>query len=186
MIIANVSMGTNYRKVTLHKPGHGAVGFKPGSCAKVNGRWLALAAADEENLTFLVKSDSFLLTEPLTSLEVPVGPGFSCMESKGLVTCVAGGTGLAAVVSLVEARSRSGHQVALRLLCRHAEYPDVVAVFPSLRWVDFGCWDTSFLGRPQLEDVIDPSTSHVAFAGPKELLDDLRSHPNCPAIHLNF
>lgn len=186
MIIENVSMGPNYRKVTLRKPGHGAMGFKPGACAKVNGRWLALADATEEDLTFIVKSDSFLLTEPITSVEAPLGNGFSCVESKGLVTCLVGGTGLAAVLSLVRERSAARRPVALRLLCRGAEYPDVVAAFPFLRGVDFGCWDTSFLGRPPLERVVDPATSHVAFAGPKELLEGFRSMSPQVPVDLNY
>ena len=186
MIIDNMPMGPNYRKVTLRNPGQTVNDFKHGSCAKVNGRWLALAAATEEDMTFLVKSDSFLLTEPITSVEAPIGAGFSCVESKGLVTCLAGGTGLAAVISLVRERSAARRPVALRLLCRGAEYPDVVAAFPFLRGVDFGCWDTSFLGRPPLERVVDQVTSRVAFAGPKELLEGFRSMSPQVPVDLNY
>ena len=186
MIIDNVPMGPNYRKVTLRNPGQTVNDFKPGSCAKVNGRWLAIAAVKDDVLTFLVGRDSFLLAEPIASIEAPVGQGFSCVESKGLVTCLAGGTGLAAVISLVRERSAARRPVALRLLCRGAEYPDVVAAFPFLRGVDFGCWDTSFLGRPPLERVVDQVTSRVAFAGPKELLEGFRSMSPQVPVDLNY
>lgn len=190
MIIENLSLGGDYLKVTTRVSGFTGTdwAFTPGSCLKVAGRYLAPAERKEEDVfTFVVKSDSFLLNENLPAAEPAAGTGFKQYDAVD-VACLASGTGVGAFIQLASHRSGRELKTALQMVGRRIKKAALLTAFPQLESIDFGCWDTSFWGRPNLDTEVIPAfrDSVVLYAGCKHLLDDLRSRPNCPTIHLNF
>lgn len=190
MIIENLSLGGDYLKVTTKVSGMAGVDweFTPGSCLQVSGRYLAPAERKSDDVfSFVVKDGSFLLKESLPHASPVPGTGFKDASSPDTY-CLAGGTGLGAFVELVSHRDRLGLKTTVQLFGRHVKKDDLLRAFPRLEASDFGCWDTQFWGRPHVDTEIIPAFKDnvVLYAGPKSLLDDLRSRPNCPTIHLNF
>lgn len=194
MIIQDVSLGGKYRKVTVRLIlSQDCFPVVPGVCAQIDGNYYAIAdspAAGE--LTFVVKEGSRIMQmSPRSKVEVPVGRGFDAPETPdGLV--VVGGTGLAAAVSLVTHRRRLDLSTTVVSYGRGMDPDAVLSEFPVLREdkVKFVSWDTERWGRPPspMEPVFDVGGRghHVFFAGPREMLETLRSDPSGPTLHLNF
>lgn len=186
-IIGSIDIGPNYRKVTLATPTVLNPSFRPGQCARVNGRLLATAGARSGELDFVVRTDSFLFTERVVTIQFPTGIGFQYADAKN-VFCLAGGTGIGAFIELIAHRNRLKLNTYVQMFGRDVKKDNFVRAFPNLDSPEFGCWDTRFWGRPHIDTEVIPvfKDNHVLYAGPDSLLKDLRSHPKCPTIHLNF
>lgn len=186
-IIRSCDIGPNYRKITLLSPTVRQYSFRPGQCAKVNGRWLTVAGARTDELDFIVKKDSFIFLEKIESIQFPLGPGFDRIDAEN-ITCIAGGTGIGAFTELVSCRKNRGLKTYIQAFARRAFKEDFVKAFPHLSFPEFICWDTVRWGRPYVG--MDPLPMfrdyHVLYAGPKDFLESLKSQQRCPAIHLNY
>ncbi len=174
----------NYAKLTLpYGSDHVLI---PGQCAKVNGKWLAVSESSGTELTFAVPNTSPLLSDTNFNIEYPVGPGFSHLDAPE-VNCIAGGTGIGTMVSVVAHRLPRGLSTSVQMYGRNVTKDDVTAVFPILKEIDFGCWNTCHWGRPTMEEILVMPTDHyVYFAGPKSLFDDIKQHSSKHKIILNY
>lgn len=184
-----MNIGNNYRRVTVSLPSTPTIDHPPGVCAKVNGHYLAAAEIlpASNAVRFVVKDNSFLLSEDIASLEFPVGRGYQHVEDPR-VYCLVGGTGLAAAVSLVAYRRSLGLSTSVMMYGRGVDKSTVVDAFPILRGDEFGCWDTTRWGRPSgpLALLAPPAGCHLFFAGPKDLLAAVERDPSRPTIHHNY
>lgn len=174
----------NYAKMTLDHPSDG--NLIPGQCAKVNGKWLAVSELSQTSLTFVVPKDSPLLQETSFHIGFPYGPGFTQLDVPE-AHCIAAGTGIGAMVSIVSYRLSRGLSTTVQMYGRNVSKDDVIAVFPILDEVDFGCWNTCHWGRPTMAEVLLTPPEHpVYFAGPQPLFNDLKSHSSQHKIILNY
>lgn len=190
MIILSQSIGPNYKKITLRHPGVNKESNVPGVCAKVNGRWFAVAGVRQGELDLIVPSAHSIHNETVLELEHPVGRGFSTgYLATPIATAVAGGTGVAALVGLVEQRASVGLQTHVITYARNAKKSQFLDAFPTLKnATTFGCWDTVHDGRPAtpLGPLWIDNEPIVFFAGPKSLHEALERDPRRPTIVLNF
>ena len=186
-VIECCNLGGDYRKVTLTHP-EVPVNIPPGTCAVVNGRWMAIAGAKKNRLTFVVRSGSFILRDPISQVDLPMGPGFSAGSDKHAYA-VAGGIGIGAIASLVDHRTRMGSTTSVIVFHRGFDEDAVVREFPELSRTIF--WNTSKEGRPEnLVPAVYPGRagSEVFVAGPQSLVDSLRAsiESTSSKIYTNF
>ena len=188
MIIDSMSIGPNYRKLTVAAPGATEDTYLPGQCVVLEGRYFALAGARTGQLDVVVPERWVSSWRENSPMRHPVGPGFEAHDSP-TAHVVVGGTGISAAVSLVRHRSQAGLDTVVQFVGRSVRRSDVVAAFPLLEEVDLDCWDTSEWGRPMAVEMLPPhvikSGVTLFFAGPRSLLDELTSHPARPKLHLN-
>ena len=164
----------NYAKLTL--PHQHESKFMPGQCAKINGKWFAIAELRNNEFDIIVPHDSHLLSTDNEDIvvDLPQGSGFSNIDTSEAV-CLVAGTGLAAVLELVKYRSEKNLKTSVKMFGRHITGDCVVGVFPILRNMKFEAWNTIELGRPTIKSILpsDPGNP-VFFAGPKGFLDEIR------------
>jgi hypothetical protein len=191
MIIDTVSIGPNYRKVTVSCPGLEAKVFRPGQCIRANGRYLALTGVRTGEFDCVVPHKSFLDDEVVSTFEYPIGPGYMNIDTPKAYL-VAGGSGIGALVSLVEHRTNNGLFSTVQLFGKNVRKEDVVKAFPCLDdlTVDFRCKDSEKWGRPyalELFPKMGEGSGHpVFFAGPQGMLEELKKSPYNPLVHLNY
>lgn len=186
-IIECCNLGGDYRKVTMTHPDIPA-GYPPGTCAVVNGRWMAIAAAKKNRLHFVVRSSSFILRDSINSVEMPKGPGFPFSSAKHVFSA-AGGIGIGAISSLVDHRARRGLTTSVLIFHRGFDEDSVVKEFPELSRAIF--WNTIKEGRPEnLVPAVYPGTrdAEIFVAGPQSLVDSLKSSAasTSSVVHTNF
>lgn len=190
MIILSQSIGPNYKKITIRRPGVATTTIVPGVCAKINGRWLAVAGYRKDELDFIIPASHSLHNEEITEVEYPVGRGFSVgYLAVPVATAIVGGTGLGAIVGLVEQRSSVGLQTHVMVYARDVKKDQIFDAFPSLKSATtLGCWDTIQNGRPAtpLGPLWLDNEPIVFYAGPKSLHAALEVDPRRPKIVLNF
>lgn len=173
----------NYVKLTL--PHSCDPKMSPGQCAKVNGKWLAIASLRDEEFDVIVPYTSSLLSEEDLTVDLPQGKGFSDLDSSNAL-CIVGGTGLGAVIDFVNYRIRKNLPTKVQMYGRHVVYDDVVSAFPVLKDVEFKTWNTSVFGRPIMNDVLpQDETVPIFFAGPKDFFEALKVNAKQKII-LNF
>ena len=154
----------------------------PGQCFKVAGLWMTAAAWDDEGITFLCLDTPFIRNLKAEQLHFsgPIGSGFTdVVTSKSLV--VAGGTGIAAVMSIVSTRKEeqethlafySKQDGLLTTIVKNLGLGDTLKTLNSLTE-----WNTTSLGRPTgpldpfLAAIIDPVQYKIFVAGPKSLME---------------
>jgi hypothetical protein len=174
----------NYAKLTLDHEFDPR--FLPGQCVRINGKWFAVASTTQDELEIVVPHDSPMLVDDELALEFPLGPGFSLLEAPE-VHCVAAGTGIGTMISVVNYRLEKNLHTTVQLYARNVSKDDVIAVFPVLKEVDFGCWNTCHWGRPTMKEVLaTPPEQPVFFAGPKSLMDDMKAYSDKHKIVLNY
>ena len=175
----------NYAKLTL--PHQHESKFIPGQCAKINGRWFAIAELRNNEFDIIVPHDSSLLSTDNEDIvvDLPQGSGFSNIDIHDAV-CIAAGTGLGAVISLVKYRYEKNLKTSVKMYGRRIASDSVSDIFPILKSVKLEVWNTTELGRPTIESILpsDPEIP-VFFAGPKGFLDEIRLASNQKII-LNF
>lgn len=186
-IIRSEAMGSNYRRISLSTLGAMHHAYRPGQYALVDGRPIVIAGSSPGSLDFIVRNDAFIFDSPTETIEYPRGPGFMYIDAHDVI-CLAGGSGIGAFTGLVSHRASLGLPTLIQMYARGTTKSDVVKQFPQLDTGDFGCWDTSFWGRPRPDTEIVPSLTqrHVLYAGPAGLLRDIQAVPGCPTINLNY
>lgn len=175
----------NYAKLTL--PHQHESKFMPGQCAKINGRWFAIAELRNNEFDIIVPHDSPLLSADNEDIvvDLPQGSGFSNIDTPEAV-CLVAGTGLGAVLELVKYRSEKNLKTSVQMYGRRITGDCVAGIFPILRNMKFEVWNTTELGRPTIESILPSDTEvPVFFAGPKGFLDEIRSVSDQKII-LNF
>lgn len=188
MIIRTRPLGGPYVKVSLFHPNVSLLQISPGHCAKVNGRYLAIADIDGDVLSFVVKENSFLLRENLTEISVPDGKQFEDQDCE-VAMAVTGGTGIGAITLLAKNRISQGKHLDIIAFSRGLEEKKLLDEFPHLFNLNrMLLWNTIERNRPT--NPLDPSSatrgSHVFAAGPASLIESLKQDPKNPTIHLNF
>ena len=177
-----VALG-NYAKITL-RHNHSPV-IVPGQSACINGRYYAIADIRNNELDIVIqcKYSRFFIDDIV--IELPIGQGFTNLNSQSAV-CIAAGTGLGAVISLVKYRYEKKLSTHVQIYGRNITKQLVAAAFPILNNVEFNVWNTTELGRHTIESILpsDPEIP-VFFAGPKGFLDEIRLASNQKII-LNF
>ena len=190
MIILSQAIGQNYRKITLRHTGVFNEPIVPGVCAKVNGRWLAVAGNRQGELDFILPAKHPLHSEEITEVQFPVGQGFLIGAlTSPIAVAVSGGTGIGAIINLVEQRAAHGLQTHVIIYARNVKKEQILDAFPSLRRATIlGCWDTAAKGRPStpLAMLSIDNEPIVFFAGPKSLHEALSVDPRHPRIILNY
>ena len=190
MIILSQAIGQNYRKITLRHAGAFSEPIVPGVCAKVNGRWLAVAGNRQGEFDFILPAKHPLHDEEITEVQFPVGRGFlvDALVSP-IAVAIGGGTGIGAIVNLVEQRAAHGLQTHVIIYARNVKKEQILDAFPPLRGATIlGCWDTVLNGRPltPLGMLSIDNKPIVFFAGPKSLHEALIADPRRPRIILNY
>ncbi len=180
-IIENINLGGDYQKVVLTHS-EPLQHILPGSCALINGRWVAIADFTDSTLTFLVKSSSFLLREEIDAVEFPVGRGFPAATSPAAIV-IAGGTGVGALALLVNQLISRGINPAIGVVSRGIDPLALGSFYPQFARAFFV--NTKNCSRPkQLLRYLynGQSNTEVFVAGPKSLVDEVA----LDAQHLNL
>ena len=180
-IIENTNLGGDYQKVVLTHPGL-TQHIIPGSCAVVNGRWVAIADFTDSTLTFIVKSSSFLFREEIDKVEFPSGKGFPTASSSSAIV-IAGGTGVGAVALLINQLFSRGINPMIGICSRGLDPLALSNFYPQFARAYFV--NTKNCSRPkQLLRYLynGQSSTEVFVAGPKSLVDEVA----LDAQHLNL
>lgn len=149
--------------------------MSPGQCAKINDKWFAIAEQRLTDFDVYVKTSSFLLDESLVcQVTGPTGPGFSNPYVKDAVV-VAGGTGLGAIMTLVNERKQRGLETTC-FLYMQTDLPEYLQEW-SHDFSIFEFYNTKKTGRNEavrryLESCITEPT--VFVAGPVGLVNSIR------------
>jgi NAD(P)H-flavin reductase len=166
-----VTLG-NYAKITLSHQ-HTPI-MVPGQSVLINGRYYALADLRDNELDIVTqcKYSRFFVDDIV--IELPIGQGFTNLNLQSAV-CIAAGTGLGAVISLVKYRHEKNLSTQVQIYGRNITKQLVTAAFPILNNVEFNVWNTTELGRPIIKNILpdDPEVP-VFFAGPKGFLDEIK------------
>ena len=188
MLVRTSDIGPNYRRVTVkHETFRDLGEVTPGAVVKVNGRYLAIAALRGEELDVVVGKTSFLDTEEVKDVELLAGTGFKDWDVPEAYL-IAAGSGLGALLPIVEKRTDLGLETTLHFYGRNVKESTVLETLPVLRKVNFGCWDTVVWGRPRIpqEVLVLPMSHSIFFAGPRSFQTDLQAVSGGPKINLNF
>jgi hypothetical protein len=182
--------------VTFDHPCGSAV---PGQTVNINGRFFAIAEADENSVSVLTRYGGPLDLPEGTEVNMtgPLGKGFPAYDSWDAVI-VCGGTATGVGLNLLKYRLDRGLRTWFVSYTRGGNpYAKTIDDLSSAKCADFCMnWNTRELDRPAfpyspLHDSKFPAGTVVFVAGPKELVESCQASaeqfgidPN--NIHLNY
>ena len=180
-LIENINLGGDYQKVVLTHS-EPIQHILPGSCAVINGRWVAIADFTDSTLSFIVKSSSFLFREEIDNVEFPAGRGFPAATPQSAVV-IAGGTGVGAVVLLVNQLFSRGINPMIGVCSRGLDPLALSSFYPQFARAFFVNTKNCSRPKPLLRYLYNgQSNTEVFVAGPKSLVGEVA----LDAQHLNL
>lgn len=143
----------------------------PGQFVYIDGKPFAIYDRDAESFSIMVKGDAHLTQSDPVEIGDPQGTGFPHLLDRHAIV-VAGGTGIGAVMSVINARNLCGLSTDAVFYTR-GDISSLVETQACLTTCgDVVFWDTQERGRPSdpLSPITDikPNTS-IFMVGPKSL-----------------